>query len=286
MRVISEPVRTYSQTLAASPLVQNSTILPHYGPIQGFWLDLTVTITGGTHSKASNTIDNVIQTLEIDDTFGKAVVVALGTDLSILNDMLTPRGVRQAPTAITTDSSGDGSAEWYLFLPITVGVHDMPGQLKLTLNAISSLQNADLTSAGTVVATLVVRAGYSIGQDQPTLRITMSNPPHASGDNAFGPYLPAGFQAEAIAFVLTGGDADFGYLTVLQNGASFATLEPLHDFTANDTMLMQSGHLSGEFITRFPVFVVDNTTIFTVNLATDTAVRLYSIATIPQQQRG
>jgi hypothetical protein len=284
MRVISEPVRTYSQTLAASPLVQNSTILPNYGPIQGFWLDLTVTLTGATASQASNTIDNVIQTIEIDDQFGKAVMVALGTDLSVLNDMLTPRGVRQAPPAITSSSAGAGSAEWYFFLPVTIGLADMPGQLKLTLNSISGLQNANLTSAGTVVVTLVVRAAYSVGVDQQTLRITSSNPPHQQGDNAFGPYLPTGFQAEALAFVLTGGDGDFGYLTVLQSGASFATLEPLHDFTANDVMLMQSGHLSGEFITRFPVFVIDNTTIFTVNLSTDTAVRLYSIATIPQKR--
>lgn len=284
MRVISQPVRSYSQTLTSAPLVQNSTVLPNYGPIQGLWLDLTVAITGGTASKTSNTIDNVIQTIEIDDQFGKAVVVALGTDISVLNDMLTPRGVRQAPTAITTDSSGDGSAEWYLFLPITISVADMPGQLKLTFNSKTALQNANLASAGTCVVTFVVRAAYSVGQDQQTLRITMSNPPHQSGDNAFGPYLPAGFQAESVAFILTGGDADFGYLTVLQNGASFATLEPLNDFIANDTMLMQSGHLSGEFITRFPVFVIDNTTIFTVNLSTDTAVRLYSIATVPQKR--
>lgn len=284
MRVISQPVRSYSQTLTSAPLVQNSTVLPNYGPIQGLWLDLTVAITGGTASKTSNTIDNVIQTIEIDDQFGKAVVVALGTDISVLNDMLTPRGVRQAPTAITTNGSGDGSAEWYLFLPITVSVADMPGQLKLTFNSKTALQNANLASAGTCVVTFVVRAAYSVGQDQQTLRITMSNPPHQSGDNAFGPYLPAGFQAESVAFILTGGDADFGYLTVLQNGASFATLEPLNDFIANDTMLMQSGHLSGEFITRFPVFVIDNTTIFTVNLSTDTAVRLYSIATVPQKR--
>lgn len=284
MRVISEPVRTYSQTLAATPLVQNSTVLPNYGPIQGFWLDLTVTTTGGTHSQTSQTIDNIIQTIEIDDATGNALIVALGTDLSVLNDMLQPRGVRQAPTAITTDSSGDGSAEWYFFFPFTIGVKDMPGQLKVTFAAKTVLQNASLTSIGTATVTLVVRAGYSVGVDQPTLHATMSNPPYAQGDNALSPYLPAGFQAEGLAFVLSGGDADFGYLTCLVGGASFATLMPLNDFVSQDTMLMQSGHLTGEFICRFPQFVIDNTTIFTVNEASSTAIRLYSIATVPQKR--
>jgi hypothetical protein len=48
---------------------------------------------------------------------------------------------------------------------------------------------------------------------------------------------------------------------------------------------MQSGHLSGEFISRWPRFVVDNTSMCTINLGTDSAIRLYSIATIPQKQR-
>lgn len=284
MRVISEPVRTYSQSLAATPLVQNSTVLPNYGPIQGFWLDLTVTVTGATASQTSQTIDNIIQTFEVDDATGNAIVVCLGTDLSVLNDMLQPRGVRQAPTAITTSGAGAGSAEWYFFLPLTIGVRDMPGQLKITFAANTVLQNGSLTSIGTATVTLVVRAGYSVGVDQPTLRISLSNPPYATGDNALSPYLPSGFQAEGLGFVLSGGDGDFGYLTCLVGGASFATLMPLNDFKSADTMLMQSGHLSGEFITRFPQFVIDNTTIFTVNESTGTPIRLYSIATVPQKR--
>ena len=286
MRVISEPVKTYSQTLAASLLVQPSQVLPNFGPVQGLWLDLTVTLTGATASQTSNTIDNVLNQFAIDDQFGKSILSLLGTDLSVLNDILTPRGVRQAPPAITTSGAGAGTAEWFLFLPVTIGAKDMPGVVKITLNSTASLVNANLTSAGTVVATLVLRAGYAVGTDQPTLRIQASNPPHQQGDNNFGPYLPSGFQVEALAFVLTGGDADFGYLTLFQGGATFASLMPLHDFTSMDVMLMQSGHLSGEFITRFPVFVVDSTTVMTVNLSTDTAVRLYSIATVPQKREG
>ena len=284
MRVISEPVKTYTQTLVSSLVVQPSQLLPNFGPVQGLWLDLTVTLAGATASKASNTIDNVLNQFAIDDQNGKSILSLLGTDLSILNDILTPRGVRQAPPAITTDGGGAGSAEWFLFLPVTIGAGDMPGVLKITFNAASSLQNANLTSAGTAVCVLVVRAGYSVGADQPTLRIQASNPPHQQGDNALGPYLPLGFQVEALAFTLAGGDGDFGYLTLFQGGATFASLMPLHDFTASDVMLMQSGHLSGEFICRFPIFVVDSTTVMTVNLSTDTAVRLYSIATVPQKR--
>ena len=284
MRVITQPVRTFAQTLTSGLLVQSAVVMPNFGHLMGLWLDLTVTLAGATVSKASNSIDNVIQTLQIDDQFGKPCVIALGTDLSTLNDMLTPRGVRQAPPTITTDGGGAGSAEWHLFLPFSINAADMPGQVKLTLNALSALQNANLASAGTVTVTLVVRAAYSTDA-QNTLRVAITTPPHAQGDNSFGPYLQAGFQLEALAFVAAGGDADFGYLTFIHHGVTIATQSPANDFADADTMLMQSGHLSGEFICRFPIIVVDSTTVMTVNLGTDTAVRLYSVSTIPQKRQ-
>ena len=284
MRAISEPVKSYAQTLGSSLLVQPSQQLPNFGPVLGLWLDLIVAIAGGTAAATSNSIDNSISHFAIDDQFGKSICDLLGTDLSPINDILTPRGVRQAPPTITT-SGGAGSAEWFLFLPITVAAGDMPAILRLTLNTTASLQNGALTSAGTVTFTLIVRAAYSVGVDQPTLRIKATNPPHQSGDNAVGPYLPQGFQVEALGFTVPA-DANFGYLTLMQNGASFASLMPLNDFKSADVMLMQSGHLTGEFICRFPVFVVDSTTVATINLASDGAIRMYSIATIPQKSTG
>ncbi len=284
MRAISEPVKSYQQTLASALLVQPSQQLPNFGPVLGLWLDLTVAIAGGTAAATSNTIDNTISHFALDDQFGKSICDLLGTDLTIVNDVLTPRGVRQAPPTITT-SGGNGTATWLLFLPITIAAADMPGILKLTLNTTASLQNGALLSAGTVTFTLIVRAGYSVGVDQPTLRIKASNPPHQLGDNAVGPYLPQGFQVEALAFTVPA-DANFGYLTVFQNGATFASLMPLHDFTSADVMLMQSGHLTGEFICRFPVFVVDSTTVATINLAIDGVIRMFSIATVPQKSTG
>ncbi len=284
MRAISEPVKSYQQTLASALLVQPSQQLPNFGPVLGLWLDLTVAIAGGTAAATSNTIDNTISHFALDDQFGKSICDLLGTDLTIVNDVLTPRGVRQAPPTITT-SGGNGTATWFLFLPITIAAADMPGILKLTLNTTASLQNGALLSAGTVTFTLIVRAGYSVGVDQPTLRIKASNPPHQLGDNAVGPYLPQGFQVEALAFTVPA-DANFGYLTVFQNGATFASLMPLHDFTSADVMLMQSGHLTGEFICRFPVFVVDSTTVATINLAIDGVIRMFSIATVPQKSTG
>lgn len=285
MRAISEPVKSYSQTLSATQLlVQPSQQFPNFGPILGIWLDLTVAIAGGTAAATSNTIDNTISHFAIDDQFGKSICDLLGTDLTVVNDILTPRGVRQAPPTITT-AGGNGSANWFLFLPITVAAADMPAILKLTLNTSVSLQNGALLSAGTVTFTLIVRAGYSVGVDQPTLRIKVSSPPFQAGDNAVGPYLPQGFQIEALGFTLPA-DSNFGYLTVFQSGATFASLMPLHDFTSADVMLMQSGHLTGEFICRFPVFVVDSTTVATINLANSGAIRLYAIATVPQKTTG
>lgn len=283
MRVLSEPVKTYSQQLSTGPLVQPSQVLPNFGPCAGLTIDLTVTVAGGTATQTSQTIDNLLQHVAIDDQYGKSIMDLLGTDLSIVNDVLQPRGVRTAPPAITTNSAGNGSAEWKVFLPVTIGSKDMPAVLKVTLAPTSALVNAGLVSAGTVNLTLVVRAWYPT-EEQPTLRIKASSPPHQQGDNAIGPYLPSGFQAEAIAFTLAAGDGNFGYLTLMHAGATLTSLEPLNDFVDADTMLMQSGHLSGEFIVRVPIFVVDSTSVMTVNLSTDTALRLYTIATVPQKK--
>lgn len=284
MRAISEPVKSYAQQLGGGLLVQPSQQLPNFGPVLGMWLDLTVAIAGGTAAATSNSIDNTISHFAMDDQYGKSICDLLGTDLTEVNDILTPRGVRQAPPTITT-AGGNGTATWFVFLTVTIAAADMPGILKLTLNTAASLQNGALLSAGAVTFTLIVRAAYSVGVDQPTLRIKASNPPHQAGDNAVGPYLPQGFQVEALAFQLTA-DANFGYLTLFQNGATFASLMPLHDFSSADTMLMQSGHLTGQFICRFPVFVVDSTTVATINLAADCAIRMYSIATVPQKSTG
>lgn len=285
MRVLSQPVFTYAVGLTAGLQQQNTKLIPFFGAVAGLWLDLAVTISGGTHSKTSNTIDNAIQQFEIDDAFGKVAVQVAGTDLSVLNDVLQPRGVRTSPPAITTDGAGAGTAEWHFYFPYTIAAGDMPAQLKLTFNGIASLQNANLTSAGTCTVVLNVRAAYLAGMDNPTLRTTTSNPFHQQGDNQVGNYLPSGFQEEAFTFTLAGGDGDFGYITFQQNGSLIATQQPVNDFVDADTMLMQSGHLSGEFITRWPEFIVDNTSQAIINLSTDTVIRLYNIATVPQKQR-
>lgn len=285
MRVISQPVFTYSVTLSGSLQQQQTKIIPFFGAIAGLWLDLTVSATDATDAQVSNTIDNVIQQFEIDDAFGKVALQVQGTDLSVLNDALQPRGVRTSPPTFTGDSDGTVTAEWHFYFPYTIAAGDSPAQLKITFNSTSSLENGSLTSAGTVVVTLNVRSAYLVGLDAPTLRVTTSNPFHQAGDNTVGNYLPTGFQEEIFLFTLAGGDGDFGYVTFFQGGGTIAVQQPLHDFTDADTMLMQSGHLSGEFITRYPQILVDNTTMVTINLGTDTAIRLYNIATVPQKQR-
>ena len=285
MRVLSQPVFTYAVTLGASLQQQNTKLIGFFGPVAGLWLDLTVSLTGATASQTSNTIDNVVQQFEIDDAFGKVALQVPGTDLTFLNDFLQPFGQRTAPPTITTSAGGAGSAEWHFYFPYTIAAGDMPAQLKITFNSVSSLQNAGLVSAGTATVTLNVRSAYLVGIDTPTLRVTTSNPFHQSGDNTVGNYLPSGFQEEIFAFTLTGGDADLGYLTMFQGGGTFVVQQPLNDFIDADTMLMRSGHLSGEYITRIPQFLVDNTSMATINLKSDTTIRLYNIATIPQKQR-
>ncbi len=284
MRTISFPFQTYSKTLNNASQAQPSQIVPNLGPLQGVYCNLTVAIAGGTASKTSNTIDNVLSLLQVLDQFGKVALNLFGTDLSTINDILQPRGVRTAPPSITTDVSGNGSASWSFFLPATLSAKDMPGQIYLTLAAASSLTNANLLSAGTVTVTLNLRGAYSTQTDQPTVRVNATNVPHAQGDNTIQSYLPNGEQVEAMALTLAGGDAVLNWVNLIVGGALFLNQAPVTDFVQQDTMLMQSGHLSGEIICRVPVFVVDSTVVLDVNLATDSTIRLYTLSTVPQKR--
>ena len=291
MRVVSFPFQTYSKTLTSSVQVQPSQVVPNLGPLQGIYCVLTVALTGATASQASNSIDNSISVIQVQDQYGKLVLNLIGTDLTILNDILQPRGVRTAPPTITTNSAGAGSASWSFFLPATLSAKDMPGQINLTLAAESSLQNASLTSAGTATFTLNLRGAYSTQTDQPTVRVNAVNIPHAVGDNSAQAYLPNGEQVEALTFVTaadytgsTGTDTHLNYVTLIVGGALFLNQAGPQDFIQQDNMLMQSGHAGGEYICRVPVFVVDSTVVMDINLATDTAVRLYTLSTVPQKR--
>lgn len=287
MRTISFPVNTYARTLSASlPIAEPSIITPNLGPVQGFYAVLTVSIAGGTAAATSNTIDNVLQAIQAQDQFGGVLLDVFGTDLSTLNDILQPRGVRTAPPTITT-VAGAGSATWSVFLPVTCGAKDMPAKFQVTWAPSTVLQNGALLSAGTVTVTFAVRAAYSSNTDQPTLRVKAQSTPHQLGDNSLQPYLPNGEQVEALAWTLAtpgAADANFAYTTLTVGGAFFLNQAGAADFTQQDTMLMQSGHLVGEYIARVPVFVVDSTTTFNIRLNVDSPIRLYTISTTPQKR--
>jgi len=285
MRTINFPFQTYSKTLTAASQAQPSQIVPNLGPLQGIFCVLTVALTGATASQASNSIASVIGLIQVLDQYGKVVLNLQGTDLGVINDILQPRGVRTTIPTITTDSAGAGTASWSFFLPATISAKDMPAQIIITFAAISSLQNASLASGGTPTVTLNLRGAYSTQTDQPTVRVNATNVPHAQGDNSLQSYLPSGEQVEALAFTtVAGDDTHLSYTTLIVGGALFLNQSPPSEFISNDTMLMQSGHLAAEYIVRVPVFVVDSTVVWNVNLATDSVIRIYSLSTVPQKR--
>lgn len=285
MRVKQFPIQTYARTLSAASIPEAQVIIPDLGPLQGLYVYLSVTLASATASKASNTIDNTISTFTGQDQAGEILLNCHGlNDLLVLNDILQPRGVRTSPPTITTDTAGDGTAAWSFFLPFTVSAKGMPAKLNLTWNPISTLQNANLTSAGTVTVSLKITGAYSTATDQPSLRVRATAVPYAAGDNYAQQYLPNGEVVEALAFYITGGDADFSYVTLTAGGTFLLNMQDVNQFIQQDTMLMQSGHLTGEFICRVPVFQVDSTTTLDINETTASAVTLYTISTAAQQR--
>jgi hypothetical protein len=284
MRQLNQSIKTYSVTLGSSSLAQSAKQIPNYGPVQGLDFKLTVTVAGATASETSDSIDRVIDSLSLETNKGKTIANLVGTDLTVINDVLSPIGHRVAPPTITTDSNGNGSATYSLFLPISIGAADMPAVAKVTFAPDSALESSTLTSPGTVTAVWDVRASYSTSKLD-TLFIKSSNPPVGDGENALAPYLPQGLEVRALCLDLgTGGDAAVEYVTLLQDGAALLSREPIWSFANDDNALMVSGHLSGEVIVRVPVFTVNSTTVLDLDLnASGTPVRLYSFAIRPQK---
>lgn len=289
-RALSTEVKTYAATLASIAQVQAAQVLPNWGAVSGFWLDLSVALSGATASQSSNSIDHVIQRFAVDDVQGESLFDLLGTDIAPLLDALSPTGEHVGAPVVATSAGGAGSAEWFLWVPFTIDAKDMPATLKVTMAPTSSLQNASLVSAGTATATLDVRISIAT-PDQvppPSLRIKATNPPVSSGANQLGPYLPGGFQAELIMFTLVGGDAELSLVQMLHQRGIIASGQVLHDFSSLDAQFMRSGHQAGEFICRWPTFVVDSTSYLSVTLTgsvSTTDLRLYTVATVAQQQR-
>ena len=68
MRVLSQPVFTYSVGLVAGLQQQNTKLVPFFGPVAGFWLDLTVTLAGATASKTWVWLPARLRTSLVDPT--------------------------------------------------------------------------------------------------------------------------------------------------------------------------------------------------------------------------
>jgi hypothetical protein len=285
MRTINHPLYTQSKTLTGVPQIVPSQSLPNFGPVEGFYIALTVSCTDATDAGVSNPIDAVIQDLKIKDAFGKVCVdMTAQGDLGTILDMISPRGVRVTPGTVTGDVDGTTSATFNLFLPYTIAAGDMPAVIDLTFAPASSLQNGSMVTSGTVVtATLDIRVAYATDGDRPTLRTDIGSPPHKTGANPLGPYLPGGMSLVGLAFVIDGDD-DFNYLTSTHKGVLLDNQANLTQFQTIDTELMQSGHLSGEFITRYPAFTVDSTSTMELNLSDDSEIRVFSMAVVPQSR--
>jgi hypothetical protein len=281
MRQLSQGIKDYSVTLGSSSLAQSAKQIPNYGSVQGLDFELLVSLAGATASVTSTvTIDNVIDSISIETVKGKTIANLVGTDLTVINDVLSPIGHRVTPPGVTTDSNGNvNGLKYRLFLPISISQADMPAVVKVTFAPASALESSTLTSAGTVTVVWNLRASYSTAKLD-TLFVKASNPPVGDGENALSPYLPQGFEVRALCVNLPGGDdIDLGYITLLQDGAALLSREPNWSFANDDDALMVSGHLSGEFIVRVPVFTVNSTTVLDADLtASGLPLRLYSFA--------
>ena len=282
MRGIISPVKTYSVTLGTKTLAQSTEILPGFGALEGLLLELTVSVSGATDSVTSETIDNVIASLQLDDRAGKSAMDIFGTDIAIVQRVLSTTGYALVAPAITTDASGAGSATYNTFVACTMSAADMNGSLKVKFAAASSLENTAMTSAGTVTVTLVVRAVNTNASKQ-TMRIKATSPAFQTGENAWGSYLPAGLECLALFVNLNGCVLD--YASLYSGGAALYQQSPIDDFTVMDELFQQGSSSTGYLYFRVPVFPIDSTTVLSVNLtSTSNGPRLYSFATAPQKR--
>jgi hypothetical protein len=210
---------------------------------------------------------------------GATLMEVVGTDLTVFNDLLQPRGVRTSPPTV----SGNATYTWRVSMPWKVSSADMPGQIQVTFSPNTVLTG--FTTLPTTQVTLAISVSYATDSDVPSLRAYVASPPMQSGDNYVQAYLPQGMTIEALGFTLSAGDAALAYESLSHGGVLIDQLRTVDEFVENDTDLMQSGHLSGEFIMRIPRFTVDSTTWWNVRLASSSAMRLYVVSTAPQQHQ-
>ena len=262
MRAIANPVKTYSVTLGSSVQDQTEVVLPGFGALSGIILELKVSLSGATDSETSNTIDNVISSIRLTDKAGDTIFDLKGTDLYLLQQVLSPTGQLQTPAGVTTSATGSGSQEYNLFIPQTIAAADMNAKLAITFAALSSLENTNMTSAGTATVTLNVRVLNTSAAVQ-TLRVKASDIATTVGDVEYGPFLPQGNEEIALAVYANG--STVAHATLQTAGAALVQRQTETAFKVEDELFLQGFHYTGMLIFRVPVFHVDSTTVFTIN---------------------
>lgn len=258
-------------TLQLAPVKCNA-----YGHINGIMVSVGTTLTVGTGTvNTSNNIIQVVNHLTIRDKASKPILDCTGAQLRKVQKVLSLRdgynwgtlrkGQYTAPTALASVATLQTET---FELPFSVIVQDQPITVELTLDVLATL----FSTVGTATATAIVKfASQNIqvpvpgAETQRLYTVTAANAITSETDYAF--VLPRTVTIDIVAIDLTA-DANLTDMTIKPKGGNVG-VDRLNQVYWNmfDTFNMTSGHLAGFFFPIIAPFVVNDSTIFSVNPA-------------------
>lgn len=274
-----------SGTLPLAPVKCNA-----YGHINSLFVDISVTTNDGTSGVVitTNTVDQVINRLTIRDKNSKPILDCLGSQLEKAIFVLSCRdgynwgtlrkGQYTAATALS-DASDVTAQTNRRQIPFGVTVTDQPISVELTFDVLATLFSTIGTGTPATATAAVTIATENIQQALPnaeTQRIYAFTAPAAiTSETDYSYALPRTVTIDTIAVDMTT-DAQLTDLTLKPKGGNVG-LDRVKQKYWNmwDTFMFVSGHLAGFFIPNIAPFVVNDSTVFSVNPASSTTPVFY-----------
>ncbi len=281
MRGVHASIFALTREMTTAAQAESSQPIPALGAMQGFNLRVTEDAddTAGT---VTSVISAAIDRFRIRDRKGAAIVDLTGRQLERVRNQLSPTGDDQDAPA-----PGDGTAvEWFAYFPFTIAAEDMPAQVDITWAPETALYSVSPTANTTITVSM---NGKFTQNKLRTMRIKAFTPANSAGNNALAQLLPEGEEVEKLLVLPDDAgsnalvDADVTDVTLSIGGYSLyqgATIPNV--FEPEDAEFRRSGHTAGTLNFRAPVFVVDNTVVFTLNLGTDADFDVVTVSRLPQ----
>lgn len=255
-------------TLTTAEQNQSELVLPVFGDIAGFLVDISVSVTG-TLSTAK-TIEKAIKNLVVKDKSGNTLLQNIrGEDLIFIERYRTKGRTRTIPTA-----SASAGVESF-FIPLNIEKANQEAKVQISIAPYSDMATSGAT--GGSITYSIYALYYESTEKVGTEQIRRISKTVAVGSNSFGIDLPKGLWINNILFKVT---TEANYTDIRFSGDGNKELDnvKLRYLVGHDNALLISGHVTGEFSLYNAPFYSTPAVIFDVNAGTADAMQIFTIS--------